>query len=183
MKKDPQSVVFEAGEATPGTLDLLDAQVETLGRAVGRPGAVVVQDLGPPALECLSERADLFDLVALASDDGLVEEHSGFLEVIGQVDVADGLLSASHAEHLVVGIAEAQPGQHLVPAPLVETLVASEQELADAKRGSSLRPRCPSVSFWTRRRTWSRVRLATRVTWKGSATRRAWLRCGCSPTR
>ena len=63
MKKDPQPVVLEAGEATSGTLDLLDAQVQTLGRAVGGAGAMVVQDLGAPALERVAERADLFDLV------------------------------------------------------------------------------------------------------------------------
>ena len=72
MKKDPQPVVLEAGEATTGTLDLLDAQVEAFGRAVGSAGAVMVQDLGPPALEGISEPSDLLDLVALASDDGLV---------------------------------------------------------------------------------------------------------------
>jgi hypothetical protein len=49
------------------------------------------------------------------------------------------------------------------------------------KSGSTLRPRCPSVSFCTRRRTWSSIRLATLVTWKGSATRLAWERWGCSP--
>jgi hypothetical protein len=72
MKNDPQPGVLEAGEATPGTLDLLDAQVEALGRAVGGAGAVMVQNLGPQALEGISERSDLLDLVALASDDGLV---------------------------------------------------------------------------------------------------------------
>ena len=39
--------------------------------------------------------------------------------------------------------------------------------------GSSLRPRCPSVWFWTRRRTSSRASLPNRTTWKGSATCRA----------
>ena len=82
-----------------------------------------------------------------------------------------------------MGIAEAQTGQHLVPTPFVEALVAFEQELADPKERSALRPRCPSVSFCTRRRTWSRMRLATRVTWNGSATRVRVGRCGWSPAR
>ncbi len=49
---------------------------------------MVVQDLGASALERVAERADLIDLVALASDDGLVEEHSGNLGIVDQVDVA-----------------------------------------------------------------------------------------------
>jgi len=98
MKKDPQPVVLEAREATPGTLDLLHAEVEALGRAVGGAGAMVVQDLGAPALERVAERADLIDLVALASDDGLVEEHSGNLRILGQVDVAHRLLGQPRSE-------------------------------------------------------------------------------------
>ena len=39
--------------------------------------------------------------------------------------------------------------------------------------GSSLRPRWPSVWFWTRRRTSSRASLPNRTTWNGSATCRA----------
>ncbi len=92
---------------------------------------MVVQDLAAPALECLSERADLFDLVALAPDDGLVEEHAGNLGVLGQVDVAHRLLGQPGAEQLVVGIAVAQPEQHAVMTALVEALVAGEQELSD----------------------------------------------------
>ena len=72
---------------------------------------MVVQDLGAPALERVAERADLIDLVALASDDGLVEEHSGNFRILGQVDVAHRLLGQPGPEQLVVGIAVAQPEQ------------------------------------------------------------------------
>ncbi len=43
MKKDPSPVVLEGDEATPGTLNLLDAQVQAFGRAVGGVGTVMVQ--------------------------------------------------------------------------------------------------------------------------------------------
>ena len=56
VKKHPQPAVIEACEAPSGTLDLLHAQVEPLGRSFGDAGAVVVQDLGAPTLECVTER-------------------------------------------------------------------------------------------------------------------------------
>jgi hypothetical protein len=95
--------VLETGAATPGTLDLLRAQVDALGRAVGTTGPMVVQDLGAPTLECLSERADLFDLVALASDDGLVEQNPGLLGILGQVDIAHRLLTVNRPRLTLVG--------------------------------------------------------------------------------
>jgi hypothetical protein len=42
-----------------------------------------------------------------------------------------------------VGVAEAQPGQHLVPAPLVKALVSFEQQLADAKERVGFAPAVP----------------------------------------
>ena len=65
MEEDSQAVVLEAREAVAGALDLLHAQVEALGRTVGGPGAVVVQDLLLPALERVAEGTDLSDVVAL----------------------------------------------------------------------------------------------------------------------
>ena len=131
MKEDPQSVVIEAGEATARTLDLLHAQVEAFGRTVRGAGPVVVQDLGAPTLKGGAERTDLFDLVALAPDNGLVEKHSGNLRILGQVDVAHRLLGQPGTEELVVGIAVAQSEQHALMTAFVETLVAGQEELAD----------------------------------------------------
>ena len=47
------------------------------------------------------------------------------------------------------------------------------------RRGSPVRPRCPRVSRWTRRRTWSRASKPSFTTWKASRTRTAsgrWVR-------
>lgn len=41
VEEDAEAVVLEAAEAVPGAFDLLDAQVETLGRSVGGAGVVV----------------------------------------------------------------------------------------------------------------------------------------------
>ena len=111
MKQHSEPVVLEAREATPSSLDLLYAQVEALGRSVRRSGAVVVQDLGAPALETVAERADLRHLVAVPSDDGLVEEHSGNLWILGQVDVAHRPLGQPGTEEFVVGIGVAATTQ------------------------------------------------------------------------
>jgi hypothetical protein len=54
--------------------------------------------------------------------DFVVEEHTGLVHVVGQVDVSRGLLGPPGAEDLV------------------EVLVCSRQELADAKRGIGLAP-------------------------------------------
>jgi hypothetical protein len=73
MKKNAQAVVLEAGEASAGALDPLQAEVHLLGRSVGGTGAVVVEDLVGPALEGVAEGSDLGDLVAFAPDDGLAQ--------------------------------------------------------------------------------------------------------------
>ena len=90
------------------SLHPLHTQVEPFGRTVGRPGAVVVQDLPAPAFERLAERSDLFDLVSQAADDGLVEKDPSFSHVVGEVDVAHRLLGQPRAQGLVMGIAHPQ---------------------------------------------------------------------------
>ena len=59
--------MLEGREPSAGPLDLLDAEVLALGRTVGRPGPVVVQDLLPPSLQGVAEGADLVDVVGLDS--------------------------------------------------------------------------------------------------------------------
>ena len=86
--------------------------------------------LGPPRRQRVSQRADLVHLVAAAAGDRLVDQDGGFVRVVGQVDVAHRLLSQPGAQHLVVGVADAQTEQHPVVAPVVEALGAGEQ-LAD----------------------------------------------------
>ncbi len=99
---------------------------------------MMAQDLRAPALVRVAERADLFDLVALAADDRLVEKDPGFFGTLSQVDVAYRLLSS---QELVVGIAMAQPEQHAVVATLVEPLITGHKELADPIERIVLRPR------------------------------------------
>jgi len=54
-----------------GALDLLDEEVERLGRSVGGAGGVVGQDLGAPAGEGPAEGADLGYRVDAATLDRL----------------------------------------------------------------------------------------------------------------
>jgi hypothetical protein len=56
--------------AAPKALDLLHAQVHSVGRTVRRIGAMMVP-IVLPTLERVAEQTNLFDLVALAADDGL----------------------------------------------------------------------------------------------------------------
>ncbi len=121
--------MIEAGEATARTLDLLHAHIEAFCRAVAGTGPVVVQDLGAPTLEGGAERTDLFDLLALAPDDGLVEEHTGNLRILGQADIAHRLLSEPGTEEFVVGVSVAQPQQHAAMTLLIETFVTESKSL------------------------------------------------------
>src|SRR5271155_1810312 len=57
-----------------GHTSLTTPENHPFGRTVGGPGAVVVQDLLGPAFEGVAQGADLCHLVALAADDGLLEE-------------------------------------------------------------------------------------------------------------
>ena len=77
------------------SFDLLDAQVEALGRPVGSAGVVVGEDLGAPRSEGLAERADLGDVVAGAPGDRLVEQRGGVGWGLGEVDVTNGFLSVN----------------------------------------------------------------------------------------
>ena len=51
--------------------------------------------------------------------------------IVGEVDVAHGFLGQPGAEHLVVGVTDAQAEQHPVSASVVEAFAAGEEQLAD----------------------------------------------------
>ena len=114
MEQHTKSVVLKAGEAATGPLDLLHAEVEPLGRAVRGTRSVVVQDLLAPALERVAKGADLIDRVGATSGDGLVEENGGVDDVVGEVDVTDGLLGQPRPEQLVVGVTDANDQIRLI---------------------------------------------------------------------
>ena len=82
-------------------------------------------------LERVAERTDLFDLVALAAGDGLVEKRARPRRPLGEVDVTHRLFGQPGPEQLVVGIAATQPEQHAIVAAFIEALGAGQQELAD----------------------------------------------------
>jgi hypothetical protein len=69
-------------------------------------------------------------------------------------------------------------------AAVVDAFVAREEQLADpVERVAAAAPVAEGLVLCTRRRTSSRHRLATRTTWNGSVTRRAWSSLGDSPAR
>lgn len=123
--------MVEPVEPMPGSFGLLDGQVEGFGGAVGGAGAVMVEDLGAPAPEGVSEAADLGDVVVGAADDRLVEEGGGVVGVVGEVDVSDGFLGQSGAADLVVGVTDSQAQQHPLLTRVVEAFGAFGEELAD----------------------------------------------------
>ena len=65
------------------------------------------------------------------SGDGLVDEQCRVGSVVGEVDVAHGLLGQPGAEELVARVPDAQTEQHPVAAALVEAFVTGEEQLAD----------------------------------------------------
>jgi len=95
VEEHAEPIVLEAAEPVAGALDALDAQVEALGGAVGGAGVVVGEDLGAPRPEGLGKRADLADLVCGAAGDGLIEQRRSGGGIVGEVEVADGLLSVN----------------------------------------------------------------------------------------
>ncbi len=59
----------------------------------------------------------------------LIEEHSGFLGALGQLDVTHGLLGQPGAQKLVTRIAASQPEKEGVVLSFVELFVACEEDL------------------------------------------------------
>lgn len=107
MEEHAEPVVLESFEAVPAAFHFLDEQVESFGGSVRSAGVVVGEDLGLPPAEGTAERSDLFDLVAEAADDGLVDEYGSVGAVVGEVDVTDRfLIGQPGAEHLIGRVAD-----------------------------------------------------------------------------
>ena len=79
--------MVETDEAMAAALDLLHEQVHRLGGAVRGSRSMVVEDLWPPGLERVAERADLGHLVGEAADNRLVQQHGGDSRIVGEIDV------------------------------------------------------------------------------------------------
>lgn len=80
--------MVEGPEPVAAALDLLHAEVQALGGAVGGAGDAVGEDLGAPPLQRVAERGDLGDVGLCAAGDGLVQQDPGigppFREVVRQ---------------------------------------------------------------------------------------------------
>jgi len=50
---------------------------------------VVVQDLGSPPFEGAAQGLDLWDVVSEAAFDGLVQQHSGVGDIVGEIHVSN----------------------------------------------------------------------------------------------
>jgi len=87
--------VLEATEAVAAALHLLHAQVQTFGWTVAGAGGVVGEDLGAPRFQRVAEADDLGDVISEAAGDGLVQQQPGLAPRVGEVDVADRLLSVN----------------------------------------------------------------------------------------
>ncbi len=114
-------------------LDLLDAQVQSFGRAVAGVGVVVGEDLGSPRSQRVAQRADLGHVVVRAGGDGLVDQDLGVVAVRRQVDVAHRFFGQPSAEDLVVGVADSQAEQDAILAPFVEAFRTGEEQFADPR--------------------------------------------------
>ena len=140
--------------------------------SVGYLRDVPVGDLGGPAGDGTTQLVDLgwagFVLEVVREPDGVSESEGG---TVDPVDASDRFGCVPGCADFAVGVTSVeettQPCLTAVADPLMEAAVRSRRIRYS---GSSLRPRCPRVSFWTLRRRSSSRWLAKRMTWKGSAT-------------
>lgn len=183
MQEHPEPVVLEGCEASARTLDLLHTEVLALGWAVRGTGPVMVQDLFSPSLQGVTEGADLIDVIGPTTGDGLLEQHGGFLRIIGEIDVTDRLFGQPGTEELVVRITDAQSEQQTVLSSLVEPFGPFEQELPDPIERVGLPAPVPQRLVLDPAAHLVDAAVGTRTTWKGSATRMAWSRWGAVPAR
>jgi len=135
--------VTEVGQPTAGSLDLLGAEVRALRGSVRSAGPVVVQDLAAPVGERATHRPDLRHLVALAGVDGVVKQRRRTGQLVDEIDHPHRFLRQPGAEQLVLGIADTQSSEQLLPAALVEALFAFQEQLADPKQRIVLAPSVP----------------------------------------
>jgi len=95
-----------------------------------------------------------------------VGELGGQVRVSNLVDVPNALSGVSGITHFPIWVTSSQEPLDAFLATIIKTFASHDQQPSDPIERIALRPRCPSVSFWTRRRTRSSQRFANRTTWK-----------------
>jgi hypothetical protein len=131
----------------------------------------------------VAEADDLSHVVGQAAGDGLGEQRPGITPGVSEVDVALRFLGQPGPSTSSSGSPTCTPNSIRSRPRSSRRSLPVSSSLRIRHSGSRLRPRWPTVSFWTRRRTLSTQRLAALTTWNGSATRRARSRPGDSPAR
>jgi hypothetical protein len=159
-QEEPEAIVVEVAESMTDAADLFDEEVDGFGGSVGLAGGVVRQDLVVPGAHGSGQGVELGDPAFVAMAVELVEGPAGCLLVSRRVDLAEKLHGQPGGGHISLGIAQLEAGDEAFPASLVQPFGADEGDTTDPVQGSAARPRWPSVSFWTRRRTLSNARLA-----------------------
>ena len=93
-EQDAEPVVGQVAKAAAGSFDLFDHEVGGFDGSVGCAGGVMVEDLGPPPSECLGEATEFGSgFGSGAPGDRIVERVLGDGRVVGEIHVADFLLS------------------------------------------------------------------------------------------
>lgn len=92
---------------------------------------MVVQDLRPPALEGVTERDDLGDVVVEAAGDRLLEQDGRHLDLVCEVDIPHPLFGEPCPEVLVFRVTETKAEKESLVALLVEAFGTGDEELSD----------------------------------------------------
>ena len=94
VEQDAGPLVVESTEAVAALLDLLGAEVQSLGRPVRCAGRVPGEDLGSPRRERGAERSGLGDLIGSAAGDRLVQRDRCVVVVASEVHVTNTLFAS-----------------------------------------------------------------------------------------
>ena len=94
VEQDAGPLVVESMEAVAALLDLLGAEVQSLGRPVRCAGRVPGEDLGSPRRERGAERSGLGDLIGSAAGDRLVQRDRCVVVVASEVHVTNALFAS-----------------------------------------------------------------------------------------
>src|SRR5690606_37467595 len=170
-EEQPEPVVVEVAEAVAGSAGVLDEQVHGLGGAVaGAVGGVEGEKLVGPAVDGRGEPDQLGHIGLRAPLEERDQASAGVVDVDSAEHGPQELLGQQGGADLAPAVTSVEATLQSSPAPVVEVLAGHEQQPADPVDGSPLRPRCPRVSCWVRRRTSSTAWLARRTTWNRSST-------------
>ena len=82
----------------------------------------MVEDLSLPSCEGLPEEVDPGNGVGSAASDGVLEKEGGLSQVVGEVEVPDGILSQPDTQQLVVRVTEVQAEEVTSTLALVSVL-------------------------------------------------------------